>query len=171
MLTFIVKSKAAHLTHVNQRIEKHGDEDHLALDLKFVMNSSVDKLNQLSMETVDWEGVLFDAQGEVRAIGLKTLQFDRVFEHHGFCIRTAPGAENKREWGDVRIKKIKASPEYKSAIKLEFTVQIPIDDLSDVEFISAALLDEKVEAWSKPPKQTDMFDESEETEETAEAAE
>lgn len=111
-------------TNLNIRIEKHGDEKVIALDVDFKMLVKVGWLNKLAIDTEsDYDSLMFETNGEVKLTSIGKIEFTSEFEEHGFIVTMDNKNKKTITLEDVTIKKFRAIPEFGHKVTVKFQVQ------------------------------------------------
>lgn len=143
MKTFTLELQEATVTNVNERAENNGpDEKKLAMDLNVEVVVAAAMLNVLGIdEDADWEGFLFDAEGDARDLALTELKFDAEFEDHVlvFSSSTVDTDKQAQRYTTNKICKFKAKPDHSGCVRLKFQVQLtPFED-KDIALLSKSI--------------------------------
>jgi hypothetical protein len=111
------------MTSGNPRGERHGKdgEGELAVDLDFSAEVPASVLKQLAIgEKVNYETFLWDKDGQVRNLGIKRIQFDRIIEDQVLYLTIE---DEKHILDEVTVKKVQAEPVFGHRVKLTFQCQ------------------------------------------------
>lgn len=143
------------LTSVNLRAEKHGEDQVPATDVNLDANMPVEFLDEISVDKIDWKGMLYTKDGEIKGHCIHTINFHREYQEQELHIYI--NEKKPLKFVDVNIKKIKAEPAQGHRIILKMQAQVHPTKAQNGE-LSFALQDE-VRVDILPSPQKDIEDE------------
>lgn len=113
-----IKNAHAHVTHLNTRSEKHGEDSVPAADLKVTMICTVDDVTRLAGETGKTGPLssMYDKAGKLKYFSVSHVAFDTAFEHQRIVI-------DEREIEDATVKGLRAIPKDGRTVDLVATIQ------------------------------------------------
>jgi hypothetical protein len=122
----------AKLTHINTRIEKHGEEDKLACDLDVEFEMTAEEILPMlcAGDWTPWKSALWmdDAEKKVREPALKPLAFTNKFDEHTLRFSTnldCKAKDLKDERGIIaKLHKFTITPQHGAVVLVECQVQL-----------------------------------------------
>jgi hypothetical protein len=162
MIRFSLQKTVAVITNVNQRLEKKGpDGKDVGFDIDIDAVVPIDVLNDLAVDChIDYKGIFYNDEGNLKQSGVDKLVFDRVYEEHRFKLSMDNISEDCEIFPEVTIKKFSAVPDAEKMVKLHFQVQChPSDDA--LLFLRQAQIKDSVLVEIEEPKQQDLLENEE----------
>jgi hypothetical protein len=129
--------RPAMVMHVNPRLERHGDDGVLACDIKLDgIHLEPDELNLLLGDKHAHAALFIKPDGKGKAAEpmfrqLKSFELVDKFENCAATISLGL-SDNELEFDDVKVAKVKLSPQVGGQTLVELTVQTVIEDTDDV---------------------------------------
>jgi hypothetical protein len=119
----------AKLTHLNTRIQMHGEDEVLACDLSLEFEITAEEILPL-LCSGDWKplkNALWESSQErkAREQSLNAFSFNNKFEDHCFKFRPNMGGKLSEDKGTIAtIKKIKLTPQHGAVALIQCMVQV-----------------------------------------------
>lgn len=126
-MKLIIDPHDMNLSNMNLRREKHGDSKVMAVDLNVSLEVGPKVLNQLvssSDSEENFEKMLYDKEGNLKASGMGLINFTTEFEKHGIKLNHSIDDNYAKEFNSVKLCKFKAEPHAGHIVDLAFQIQI-----------------------------------------------
>lgn len=147
--------------NVNNRTERHGDEDRvLGQDVDLSFETTIDFLDALALDDghrCNWQAFLFQEDGSPFPLGIKPLAFTRKYEDHEaefWCVKA--GVERTRKISEVKVHKIVAEPIFKNQLRVSMQLQMTPQAQDTVGYLAMLMVNDSVK-FKLSCKQADAF--------------
>lgn len=160
-LELSIDTTPASVVSVNNRTEKHGDDDVIGQDVNIKLSLPLDVLEQFAVDDnpPNWNAFLYAKDGTPRALSLKPIQSKLEFAAHAVTLTYVDDGGDKlsRTFDDAIVKRFAFTAAAGYRLEASLQIQVHPEDSRDMGWLVQLLAAGDATVQIGPPRQSDAF--------------
>lgn len=156
-----IDTTPARVTSVNNRTEKHGEDEVIGQDVNLSLSLPLEVLEQFAVDDnpPDWRAFLYAPDGTPRSLSLKPIQSKIEFHEHEVTLAYTDdeGEKSSRRFDDAIVKRFAFTAAAGYRLDASLQVQVHPEDARDMGWLVQLLAAGEATVQIGPPRQTDAF--------------